>query len=309
MKKISIIIPAYNEEGNVEELYNQLNSVTENLPEYKFEYLFIENGSSDNTFQNIQNIKSTDSRVEYVKLSRNFKMDGGIAAGLDNVDCDAAIIMTANLQDDPKLIPSFIEKWEEGYDHVYGIVKSRPGKSILRKLNSVIFYRLMNKLTNNLVPEGVSDYRLVDRKVINAVKSLNEFNRFYRGFFAWVGFNSVGIEFNRQKRHSGTSHAKTFPVLGFAIRAMFAFSTKPLKISVFITFITSTLSMFILLQQTIRWFRFGVPFDGFGTLTGILLLFISLLFLILSILSEYIGLIYDESKKRPHYIIEEQSGI
>ena len=309
MKKISIIIPAYNEEGNVEELYNQLNSVTKNLSNYKFEYLFIENGSSDNTFQNIKKIKSEDSRIEYLKLSRNFKMDGGIAAGLDHVDCDAAIIMTANLQDDPKLIPSFIEKWEQGFDHVYGIVKSRPGKSILRRLNSTIFYRMINKLTNNLVPEGVSDYRLVDKKVISAVKKLKEFNRFYRGFFAWVGFNSIGIEFDRQKRFSGTSHAKTLPVLGFAIRAMFAFSTKPLKISVFVTLVTSSLSMFILLQQTIRWFRFGVPFDGFGTLTGILLLFIALLFMILSILSEYIGLIYDETKNRPHYIIEEKSGI
>ena len=309
MKKISIIIPTFNEEGNVEELYNQLNSVTKKILNYQFEFLFVENGSTDNTFEVIQKIKSDDSRIEFVKLSRNFKMDGGISAGLDYVNCDAAIIMTANLQDDPKLIPSFIKKWEEGYDHVYGIVKSRPGKSILRKVNSLIFYKIINKFTNNLVPEGVSDYRLIDIKVINAVKKLNEYNRFYRGFFAWVGFNSIGIEFHRQKRFSGKSHAKTLPVLGFALRGLFSFSTKPLKISVFITLITSSISLFILLQQTVRWFRFGVPFDGFGTLTGILLLFISLLFLILSILSEYIGLIYDESKKRPHYIIEEKSGI
>jgi len=309
VKKISIIIPAYNEEGNIEELFTQLNSNTENISNYVFEFLFVENGSTDNTFEIIKKIKSTDNRVEYVKLSRNFRMDGGIAAGLDHVNCDAAIIMTANLQDDPKLIPLFIEKWEQGYDHVYGIVKSRPGKSILRKINSLFYYKVINKVTNNLIPEGVSDYRLVDLKVINAVKKLKEFNRFYRGFFAWVGFNSIGIEFDRQKRFSGTSHAKTLPVLGFAIRGLLAFSTKPLKISVFITLITSSVSMFILLQQTIRWFRFGVPFDGFGTLTGILLLFISLLFMILSILSEYIGLIYDESKKRPHYIIEEKSGI
>lgn len=309
MKKISIIIPAFNEEGNIEEIYTQLNSVTKKFSNYLFEFLFIENGSLDNTFAIIQKIKSTDNRVSFIKLSRNFKMDGGIAAGLDHVNCDAAIIMTANLQDDPKLIPVFIEKWEQGYDHVYGIVKSRPGKSIIRKVNSIIFYKIINKFTDNLVPEGVSDYRLVDIKVINAVKKLNEYNRFYRGFFAWVGFKSIGIEFNRQKRFSGKSHAKTLPVLGFAIKGLLAFSIKPLKISVFITLITSSISLFILLQQTIRWFRFGVPFDGFGTLTGILLLFISLLFLILSILSEYIGLIYDESKKRPHYIIEEKSEI
>jgi glycosyltransferase involved in cell wall biosynthesis len=309
MKKISFIIPAFNEEGNILELHNQINQSTKDYENYDFEFLFIENGSTDQTFFRILDLVKKDSRVKYLKLSRNFKMDGGIAAGLDYVTGDAAIIMTANLQDDPKIIPDFISKWEEGFNHVYGIVKSRPGKSLIRRLNSIIFYKLINKMTNNLVPIGVSDYRLVDRKVIESVKTLKEYNRFYRGFFSWVGFKSIGIEFNRQKRFSGSSHASTFPVLGFAIRAMLAFSTKPLKISVFITLITSSISLAILVQQTLKWFRFGVPFDGFGTLTGILLLFISFLFMILSIIGEYIGLIYDETKQRPHYIVEEKSNI
>ena len=285
----------------------QILSNIDKLISYKFEFLFIENGSTDKTYEKILELAKQDSRVKYLKLSRNFKMDGGISAGLDNVNCDAAIIMTANLQDDPKVIPEFIEKWEEGYDHVYGIVKSRPGKSFIRKFNSVLFYKLINKMTNNLVPEGVSDFRLVDKKVIKSVKKLSEYNRFYRGFFAWVGFKSIGIEFERQKRFSGTSHAKTFGVLGFAIKGLFSFSTKPLKISIFLTVITSSTSLIILFQQIFRWFKFGVPFDGFGTLTGILLLFISLLFLIISILSEYISLIYEETKRRPHYIVEDQN--
>jgi len=309
VKKVSIIIPAYNEEGNIKEIYNQIKDTVKNLGKYKFEILFVENGSTDKTFLEITNLQVHDKSVNCIKLSRNFQMDGGIAAGLDFVESEAAIIMTANLQDDPKLIPTFINHWEEGYDHVYGIVKSRPGKSLIRRLNSIIFYKLINKMTNNLVPIGVSDYRLVDRKVIESVKTLKEYNRFYRGFFSWVGFKSIGIEFNRQKRFSGSSHASTFPVLGFAIRAMLAFSTKPLKISVFITLITSSISLAILVQQTLKWFRFGVPFDGFGTLTGILLLFISFLFMILSIIGEYIGLIYDETKQRPHYIVEEKSNI
>ena len=307
MKKITFLIPAFNEEGNILELYNQILSSVNKLNSYKFEFLFIENGSTDETFKKILELSNKDTRVKYLKLSRNFKMDGGIAAGLNNVDCDAAIIMTANLQDDPKTIPKFIEKWEQGYNHVYGIVKSRPGKSIIRKFNSVLFYKLINKMTNNLVPEGVSDFRLVDKKVINSVKKLTEHNRFYRGFFAWVGFKSIGIEFERQKRFSGVSHAKTFKVLSFALKGLFSFSTKPLKISIFLTVITSSISLIILFQQIFRWFKFGVPFDGFGTLTGLLLLFFSLLFLIISILSEYISLIYKETKNRPHYIIEDQN--
>ena len=307
MKKISFIIPAFNEEGNIEELYNQIQENIKSYTDYKFEFLFVENGSTDKTFEKILQLKNLDSSVKYLKLSRNFNMDGGIAAGLDNVDSDAAIIMTANLQDDPKVIPQFIEKWEEGYDHIYGVVKSRPGKSPIRKLNSLIFYKLINKMTNNLVPIGVSDFRLVDRKVIDSVKKLTEYNRFYRGFFAWVGFKSIGIEFERQKRFSGKSHAKTFPVLSFALKGLFAFSTKPLKISIFLTVVTSSIAFIILFQQIYRWINFGVPFDGFGTLTGLLLLFISLIFLIISILSEYISLIYEETKKRPHYIVEDQN--
>ena len=307
MKKITLLIPAFNEEGNILELYNQILSSVDKLNTYKFEFLFIENGSTDETFKKILELSKKDTRIKYLKLSRNFKMDGGIAAGLDNIDCDAAIIMTANLQDDPKTIPKFIEKWEQGYDHVYGIVKSRPGKSIIRKFNSVLFYKIINKMTNNLVPEGVSDFRLVDKKVIDSVKKLAEYNRFYRGFFAWVGFKSIGVEFERQKRFSGESHAKTFGVLSFALKGLFSFSTKPLKISIFLTVFTSSISLIILFQQIFRWFKFGVPFDGFGTLTGLLLLFFSLLFLIISILSEYISLIYEETKNRPHYIIEDQN--
>ena len=307
MKKISFIIPAFNEEGNIEELHKQINESVKNNDNYEFEYLFIENGSTDKTLDKIINLQNIHENVKYIKLSRNFKMDGGIATGIDHVNCDAAIIMTANLQDDPKVIPKFIEKWEDGYDHVYGIVKSRPGKSIIRKINSALFYKLINKMTNNLVPYGVSDFRLIDKKVIDSVRLLTEYNRFYRGFFAWVGFKSTGVEFERQKRFSGKSHAKTFPILSFAFRGLFSFSTKPLKISIFLTFVTSAISLAILILQTYRWIAYGVPFDGFGTLAGILLLFISLLFLIISILSEYISLIYEETKRRPHYIIEETS--
>ncbi len=303
--KISFIIPTFNEEGNVAELYNQINSAVKDLDNYEFIYMFIENGSTDNTLKELIKISKNNPNVKIIKLSRNFKMDGAIAAGLNSFNEDAAIIMTANLQDDPSVIPEFIKNWELGYDQVYGVVKSRPGKSILRKLNSVLFYKIANKLTKNLIPKDVSDFRLVDKRVVDAVKEMGEVNRFYRGFFSWVGFKSKGVEFNRQERFSGSSHAKTLPVLGFAIRGIFAFTTKPLRISILLTLLTSVISLTVLVYQTLNWIVNGVPFDGFGTLVGISLLFFSLLFLMLSVMSEYLGLIYEETKKRPHYIVED----
>ena len=306
MKKIVFIIPAYNEERNVTELHSQISENISELSMYKFTFLFIENGSTDNTYAELLDLVKLDKNVKILKLSRNFKMDGAIAAGINTVDGDAAIIMTANLQDDPKVIIKFIRKWEEGYEHVYGVVKSRPGKSKIRQFNSKLFYKLANKFSDSLIPENVSDFRLVDKKVLDAVKSLNEVNRFYRGFFSWVGFKSIGVEFNRQKRFSGTSHAKTLPVLSFAIRGILAFSVKPLRLSIFFTLLTSMVSFSVLLFQIYNWIAKGVPFDGFGTLVGLLLLFFSLIFLTLSILSEYLGLIYEETKKRPHFIISEK---
>jgi len=305
MKKISIVVPAYNEEGNVKELASQIDLVFQKLDKYDYEIIFVENGSTDNTFNVLHKLQKSNKNISIVKLSRNFKMDGGIAAGIEQVDTDAAIIMTANLQDDPNIIPEFIELWEKGYNHVYGIVKSRPGKSPLRRLNSRFFYFLINKMTNGQIPKGVSDYRLVDKKVLDAVKELGEFNRFYRGFFSWVGFNSIGLEFERNLRFSGKSHAATIPVLGFALKGIFAFSLTPLRISTFFALFLSASSIIILGVQIFRWLRFGVPFDGFGTVVGILLLLIGFLFTAVAIMSEYIGLIYNESKGRPHFIVDE----
>lgn len=305
MKKISIIATAFNEESNVLELYKQLNEVTSKVKNYIFEYIFIENGSTDNTFENLLKIKKDDPKIIIVKLSRNFGFDGGMTAGLDYVDSDATIVMTANLQDNPKVIPDFITMWEEGYEMVYGIVKSRPGKSILRKINSKLFYIFIKKMTKGLIPQGASDYRLIDKKVVNALKNIREANRFYRGFFSWVGFKSIGVEFERQKRFSGKSKAQASKVLGFALRGAFAFSNLPLKISIFFTFIFSIGSIVLLSIQIYRWINFGVPFDGYGTIIGVALLVASILFGVLSIMGQYISLIFDETKNRPIYIIDE----
>ncbi len=307
MKKISFIITAFNEEGNIKELYRQIEEVTSIYENYIFEYIFVDNGSADDTYSICKELQDSDKRIKILKLSRNFGFDGGITAGIDYSNADAVVIMTANLQDDPKVITEFIKNWEDGYDMVYGIVNSRPGKSKTRKLNSILFYKIINILTKGLIPKDVSDYRLVDKKVLNAVKSMNEYNRFYRGFFAWVGFKSIGVNFDRQERFSGESKALTFKVISAAFKAIFSFTSVPLKVSNYLAFIFSILAIIILSAQTYNWIKFGVPFDGYGSIVGIILLISSLLFLILGVIGEYLGLIFDETKKRPIYIIEEET--
>ncbi|MCX7905289.1 MAG: glycosyltransferase family 2 protein, partial [Elusimicrobiales bacterium] len=182
MKKlISVVTSAYNEEGCIDFLAKSIKNVFEKLNNYDFEVIFVENGSTDNTYQKMLEVYNNDKRFKIVRLSRNFRMDGGITAGLKYAKGDAVIIMTANLQDKPSLIPELIKKWEEGYDHVYAIVKSRPGKSIIRKFFSQVFYIIINWLTDDLIPKNVSDYRLIDKKIVKVINEINERNRFMRG--------------------------------------------------------------------------------------------------------------------------------
>jgi polyisoprenyl-phosphate glycosyltransferase len=310
MKKlISIVTSAYNEESNMDELARQLRLVFDENSRYDFEVIAIENGSTDGTFERLLRIREQDSRFKIVRLSRNFRMDGGINAGLQHAKGDAAVIMTANLQDTPSTITEFIRKWEEGYENVYGIVGKRPNKGLLRRLNSQIFYFIMNRLSGNLVPKNVSDFRLVDRRVYRVINSMNERNRFTRGMFAWVGFRSTGVEYERAPRFSGRSHAKFMHVLQLAIQSIFAFSYVPIKLISLLGIILSAVSLVYLVYMVIHIFVKGVPFAGYGTIVSLILLLFGILFFILGMLGQYIAQIYEEVKQRPNYVVSEVIGL
>jgi glycosyltransferase involved in cell wall biosynthesis len=309
MKKlISVIIPAYNEEGCVEELARQLREVFCGNLRYDFEVVVVENGSTDGTYVKLRAIRERDPRFKIIRLSRNFRMDGGITAGLHYARGDAAVIMVANLQDPPSLIPQFLREWEEGYEHVYGIVKSRPGKGFLRRLNSQVFYWLINKLTNNLIPRNVSDFRLIDRKLYQTINRMDERNRFMRGMFVWTGFKSIGIEFERNTRYAGQSHARFAHVLQLALQGIFAYSYFPLKLISLLGILLSAASLVYLFYTVIRIFLKGVPFAGYGTIISVIVLMFGFLFLILGILGQYIAQIYEEVKMRPNFIVKEEIG-
>lgn len=306
--KISIIIPAFNEEDCVEELATRLQNLFLIESDYDFEVVIVENGSTDSTWEKLSEIAQRDLRFRIVRLARNFRMDGGLTAGLDFVTGDACVLMTADLQDPPEFISELIRKWEEGWENIYGVVTKRVGTGPIRTLNSKLFYLLAGKLTDGRIPKNASDFRLVDRKVYVAVRTMKERNRFVRGLFAWSGFKSIGVPMERAPRFGGVSNAHTFKVLDLAFKGIFAHSYKPLKLITVFGLSLSFLSAGSLFPLAYLWLIHGVPFAGFGTLVGILLLLIAFLFLTLGVIGEYVGLIYEEVKERPNYLVSETIG-
>jgi len=308
-KSIAIVIPAYNEEDCIDELAKRLNQVFSVEINYDFEVIIIENGSKDMTWEKLIKISSEDERFKVVKLSRNFGMDGGLTAGLDLVNTDACIFMTADLQDPPETIPEFIRLWENGYENIFGIIGKREGTSLLRRFNSQIFYWLASKLSSGNIPRNVSDFRLLDRKVYKSLRTLKERNRFLRGMTAWVGFKSVGIVIQRPPRFAGESKAFTWKVIDFAFKGIFAYSYKPLRLITISGFVLFTFSILSLIGLTAFWLIRGVPFPGFGSLFALIVLVWGGIALMIGILSEYVGLIYEEVKARPSYIVSEKINI
>lgn len=308
-KKISVIIPAYNEEACIQELETRLNAVIGQEEKYDWEIIVIENGSTDSTWEKLKLVVQKNKYFKVIKLSRNFRMDGGLTAGLEYVTGEACVLMTADLQDPPEMIPVFLRKWEEGYENIYGVVKKRIGTNISRRINSKLFYLFANKLSGNALPENASDFRLVDKKVYLAVKGMTEKNRFIRGLFAWAGFKSIGIPMERPPRFAGISNASTGKVIDLALKGIFSHSYKPLRLISLVGLTVSVVAIFSLFPLTWFWLVKGVPFAGFGSMAALIIGSFGFQALMMGVMSEYIALIYEESKNRPNFIVSETLGI
>lgn len=308
-KLISIVITAYNEEECIDHLYKALIEVIDSITKYNFEVIIVDNGSYDDTYAKLLALHQKDKRFKIVKLTRNCQADGGITAGLRFAKGDAAIITYADLDDPPSLFNEFIKKWEEGYKHVYGIIKRR-NCGFLRNINSKIFYYIIGKLTKNMIPKNASDFRLVDKKVYQEINNISEKTRFLRALFAWTNFKSIGIDYNRNdKRAGGHSKAYTLDVIALALKSIFSYSNFPLKLASIIGGVTSVISFGSLIYFAIA--HFGLSnsqFKGFEVIICAMLFLFSILFLLIGILGEYLALIYTEIKSRPLYIVEETIG-
>ncbi len=306
---ISIVTPAYNEQDNIAELARQLREVFAQSPEYDFEVIIVENGSVDGTWDRITAECAADARFKSLRLSRNFGADGGMTAGLSLATGDAAVIMVADLQDPPEMITEFIKRWEQGYENVYGIVTRRHGVGPVRRANSQLFYWLINRLTGGSFPRNASDFRLIDRKVYESVNSMPERNRFLRGMFFWSGFRSIGIEHERPARFAGESKATTAHVLGMAVRGLLSYSYVPLRLITYLGLAVSAFAFVFLIYIVVQALVFGVPFAGFGTIMGVMLLMFGFLFTMLGVVAEYVGLIYEEVKQRPNFVVRDKIGL
>ncbi len=308
MKEISILIPAYNEQESIPFLYTKLIEVTKSLPQYEWEFLFVNDGSKDDTLSLIEKLRQNDSRVNYVDLSRNFGKEVAMLAGFDYVSGDCMIILDADLQDPPTLIPEMIKYWEEGYIDVYAKRRSRSGESFLKKWTSNVYYKLLQKTTRIPIQIDTGDFRLIDRQGIEALKKLRESQRYTKGMYSWIGFKKKEILFDRDARIAGTTKWNYLKLIGLAIDGITSFTVIPLRVATLIGVIISMLSFCYMIFIVIKAMLYGDPVEGYPSLMAVILFVGGIQLLFLGIIGEYLGRIFNETKNRPTYFISSYNG-
>lgn len=306
MKRISILIPCYNEETVLPSLYSSVKKVIDSLSDYEWDFLFVDDGSTDATLPYIKALRQTDERVHFISLSRNFGKEKALLAGLDKVSGDCVVIMDADLQDPPDLIPQMVQCWEAGYQDVYARRKDRGREPWLRKVFSVMFYKIMDRATRFHILQNVGDFRLLDRVCINAMRQLRETERYNKGLFCWIGFNKKEITFDRGDRRSGVSKWNFMSLLNLALDGITSFTTAPLRLATIVGSIIALGSFCFLIFYISKTLIYGDPVQGFTTLVSIILFLGGVQLLSIGILGEYIGRIYIETKGRPNYMVREE---
>ena len=304
---VSVIIPCMNEEPVIGETYSRLTTVL--APhEFAFELIFVDDGSKDRTPEILRELQRNDSRVRVVRLSRNFGHQAAITAGLEHAGGDAAAVIDADLQDPPEVLLEFVVKWLEGYDVVYGVRSEREGETAFKLWTAKAFYRLIGKLSETEIPMDTGDFRLMDRRVVEAFLSMPERDRFVRGMVSWLGFSQTSVAYRRAGRFAGKTKYPLYKMIRFATDGIVSFSVVPLRLAIWMGFLTSGLAILGILVSVYARF-FGVGWVKGWTSTVIAILFLGgVQLLCLGIIGEYIGRIYGEAKRRPLYIVQERMG-
>ena len=305
MKTISILIPAYNEEAVLEPLMIRLGNLANNTKGYNFEFLFVNDGSKDKTLDIIKDYAEKDDRVSYINLSRNFGKEIGMIAGLDHVTGDATVIIDADLQDPPELIPEMIKLWEEGYDDVYAKRRSREGETSLKKFTSKMYYKTLQGVTHIPIQEDTGDFRLLDRRVVEALKEFRESQRNTKAMFSWVGFHKKEILYDRDPRAAGETKWNYLKLVELAIDGITSFTTAPLRVATYAGLAVSAFAFLYLIVIVVRTLFFGTDLAGYPSMMAVILFLGGVQLLSLGIIGEYVGRIFNETKQRPLYLIEE----
>lgn len=309
MKTITILIPCYNEEKSLDILYERLRKLIDYLSAYQFKVLLVNDGSVDHTLDKMQQLHAKDSMVSYLSLSRNFGKEIAMLAGLDYAEGDAVIIMDADLQDPPELIPQMIREWENGYDDVYARRRSRAGETWFKKATAHWYYRILQKFADIDIPADVGDFRLLDRQAVDALCSLRERQRYTKGLFSWIGYNKKELLFDRDPRAAGNSKMNFIKLLGLAVDGITSFSVAPLRLASILGLIISTVAFAYLVFVIVKTLLFGDPVAGYPSMISIILFMGGIQLIVLGIIGEYVGRIFYEAKGRPDYLVGEYNGM
>lgn len=308
MKTVTILIPCYNEENSLTLLYERLQLVFQELKDYSIKILLVNDGSTDNTLIKMQELHTKDPSVSYLSLSRNFGKENAMLAGLDYAEGDAVILMDADLQDPPELIPQMIQEWEKGYDDVYARRRSRAGETWFKKTSAHWYYHILQKFADVDIPADVGDFRLLDRQAVDALCSLRERQRYTKGLFSWIGFNKKELIFDRDPRAVGNSKMSFFKLFGLAVDGITSFSVAPLRLASVLGLIISTVAFVYLLFVIIKTLLYGDPVAGYPSMISIILFIGGIQLIVLGIIGEYVGRIFYEAKRRPDYLVSEYNG-
>lgn len=309
MKKISIVIPAHNEEGNVSLIYQRIKEVfSSELPGYRFEIIFVNDGSRDDTQQKLEELAQRYEEVKFIEFSRNFGHQPAVKAGLDYANGNAVISMDADLQHPPELLPELIHKWEEGYDIVYTVRTYPKQISRFKRKTSDLYYRLLSMISDvNMKDGGGSDFRLMDASVVSVMREMNETDLFLRGLSNWMGFRQTGIRFTAGERASGESSYNLKKMMKFAFTGITAFSVKPLYLAAYLGFIFSLTAILIYGIYVIHSFVAKTEISGWASLIMTVVFFGGIQLIILGIIGIYLGKIFKQVKERPNYIVRSKN--
>ena len=302
--ELSVIIPIYNEEENISLLHHRLTKVLNEM-DSGYELIFVNDGSHDDSMELVQQLAKENAYVKYIDLSRNFGHQIAVMAGLDHAQGEASIIIDADLQDPPELIPEMVAKWKEGYEVVYAKRKSRKGESAMKKWTAKLFYRILRKLTDFDIPVDVGDFRIIDQKIVEVLRNMPERSKYLRGQIAWVGFNQTYVTYNREERHAGETGYSIKKMLDLAMNAVTGFSEAPLRLVTYMGIMVTVFSLLTMMYTLISRLLTDSYVEGWASLMVSILFLGGVQMIAIGILGEYIGRIYRDIRQRPLYIVKD----
>jgi polyisoprenyl-phosphate glycosyltransferase len=305
--QLSVVVPAYNEQEVLREFHERLSAVLSSLP-FAFEVVYVNDGSADDTLEVINALQNRDSRIALVDLSRNFGKEIAMTAGLDHANGDAVVVIDADLQDPPELIPELVKHWQQGYDVVYAKRISRDGETFLKKATANAFYKIIQRVTKVPIPQDTGDFRLLSRRAVEAVKQLREHHRFMKGLFAWIGYPQKEVRYRRDPRFAGETKWNYWRLWNFALEGITSFTIAPLKVSTYLGLLTAVGAFLFGLQIIFDTLIFGNPVPGYPSLMVVMLFLGGVQLLGIGVMGEYLGRMFNEAKNRPLYFVNHYSA-